>query len=57
MEKRTCETCIHFCQHYRKAKTRYVKVHCGHCIYPRVKTRMPDTKACDKYREKAAEKK
>lgn len=43
-----CVNCRHFYQHYnQKGKP----VMCGHCVYPRLKTRMPyDT--CDKFQRK-----
>ena len=33
-----CVNCRHFYQHYNAKGQR---VRCGHCYYPRVKTRMP----------------
>lgn len=38
MEK-TCGTCKHFAQHYRKWGKGYHEVNCGHCKYPRLKKR------------------
>lgn len=46
-----CVNCQHFYQHYNE-KGQAVK--CGHCDYPRVKTRMPyDT--CGDFQRKGAE--
>ena len=35
----TCETCKHFCQHYRKWGKGYYPIYCGHCKYPQIKKR------------------
>ena len=52
MDQKTCENCKHFVQHYFKLNENYGKVHCGHCMHPRVKNRKPDEKACERYEEK-----
>lgn len=46
-----CGNCRHFYQHFNeKGQT----VECGHCVYPRVKTRMPyDT--CEHFQRKEVE--
>ena len=50
MEKKTCETCMHFRQHYSLREGLLFRVHCGHCtILHRRRTRRPDSVACDKY--------
>lgn len=46
MEKDSCQNCRHFRQHYVSDGKRYDPAYCGHCVYPRVKTRKPDTPAC-----------
>lgn len=47
MNEFTCQDCHHFLQHYtHRARGNYVRCHCGHCIFPRIKTRLPDTPAC-----------
>ena len=46
MEEKYCEDCKYFRQHYITDGTRYDYVYCGHCVYPRLKTRKPDTPAC-----------
>lgn len=51
MSEKTCKTCAHFIQHYRKDKWGYWLVYCGHCMEPRLKTRHADTPACQHYRE------
>ncbi len=50
--KQTCERCKYFIQHYVRHGKGYGKVYCGHCRYPRLKSRKPDTQACDKFVEK-----
>ena len=45
-ERFVCGKCIHYVRHYRKACSGYSLVYCGHCIYPRVKHRLPDEKGC-----------
>lgn len=37
-EASLCANCQHYYQHYNE---RGVKVQCGHCVSPRIKTRMP----------------
>lgn len=47
MAEPTCKDCQHFRQHYVFfLETRYDPVPCGHCVYPRLKHRRPDTFAC-----------
>lgn len=50
-EKKYCESCAHFVQHYRWENERAYPVGCGHCTYPRVKHRRPED-GCDKWTEK-----
>ncbi len=50
--KKTCETCAHFIQHYGKEKRGYFKVHRGHCMTPRIKPRPMETPACPRYTER-----
>jgi hypothetical protein len=49
--ERTCATCKHYVQHYVQHGRRYGAAYCGHCRYPRLKSRKPDTPACDKFAE------
>lgn len=51
MENKTCENCKHFFQHYIKFQGRYTTVYCGHCVYPGLKNRKPDNKACEHYKK------
>lgn len=46
MKKDCCENCVHFLKHYVILGNRLFVVNCGHCIYPRVKSRKPRTPAC-----------
>lgn len=42
----TYKNCKYFVQHYIKQEERFRSTIHGHCIYPRVKSRKRDTKAC-----------
>ena len=47
MEEPKCSMCIYFRQHYIHWDADcYYEVPCGHCVYPRLKHRKPDTPAC-----------
>lgn len=50
-----CVKCKYFRQHYVKMGYRYATANCGHCIYPRLKHRTPQHKACGHYKEKSPE--
>lgn len=53
MEKEKCINCAHFRQHYVYwYENHYQPVPCGHCVYPRLKHRTPDTSVCVHYKEK-----
>ena len=47
-----CKNCKHFRQHYIKRGNRYDEIHYGHCVYPRLKKRNTDEKACEHYKER-----
>ena len=47
-----CKKCIHYIQHYTKVQGSCFRVYCGHCIYPKVKHRLPYTKACKYFEER-----
>ena len=49
MDKQTCQTCVHFHQHYSLKNGKVTRVFCGHCIFPKVKSTRPYTKACENY--------
>ena len=49
MNTPTCKTCKHFTQHYTLDEQMCMSVDCGHCRYPRLKNRSPDTRACANY--------
>ena len=55
-EQACCKTCKHFRQHYVQYGRRYDWANCGHCVYPRLKTRAPDTPACGHYRPRGEKK-
>lgn len=44
--RKTCKECEHFRQHYVLDAQRGTPVNCGHCVYPGIKHRRPDTSAC-----------
>ena len=47
MQKPTCKECKHFRTHYVKIDNHhYETAGCGHCVYPRLKHRKPETFAC-----------
>ena len=49
MEEKRCGSCHYFLQHYTLDRRKIFRVHCGHCIFDRVKRKQPDTKACVNY--------
>ena len=53
MNNPVCQNCAHFRQHYIMDVQWAQPVHCGHCTYPRLKNRKPDTPACKFFSSKA----
>ena len=51
-----CKNCNHFRQHYIKFGKSYRQILYGHCVYPRLKKRDSDTKACEYFIERKAQK-
>ena len=49
MSNQTCKSCTHFHQHYSLKDGKITRVFCGHCIFPKVKSTRPYTKACENY--------
>ena len=49
MEKNTCGQCGHFYQHYVLDDQSAIRVCCGHCVFPILKNRRPDTPACGNF--------
>ena len=49
MENHCFETCVHYRRHYTIDQRKIFRVYCGHCTYPRVRTKRPDAKACEHY--------
>jgi len=49
MEKTTCQTCVYFRQHYGISEGRIFRLHFGHCIFSRIKTKQPSANACPQY--------
>lgn len=48
-----CKDCQYFFQHYvSRKKDCYVSVHCGHCVYPFIKHRKPDSPAWKNFEQK-----
>ncbi len=46
MEENICRQCRHFRQHYVLDDQTCTAICCGHCVFPRLKNRRPDTPAC-----------
>lgn len=46
-----CENCSHFRTHYVKHGKQYQQINDGHCVYPRLKRRETNTKACEHWKE------
>ena len=52
MGKKYCKDCFHYIQHYVIFGKDLMTAYCGHCTYPRIKDRKPDTPACGKFTRK-----
>ncbi len=51
MDDSKCGNCYYFRQHYVLfCGTRFDPIPCGHCVYPRLKHRNPNTYACVHYK-------
>lgn len=35
--EKICRNCRYYSQHYSKQSTRYIAVHCGHCLHKNIK--------------------
>ena len=56
MKKPSCENCEHYIRHYRKGKTRYEPVSCGHCTNRKPSGHFRKTdKICEFYAERDSE--
>lgn len=49
MDKEICKNCIHYFRHYTLNTRRILQVYCGHCALSRVKTKRPDSMACEHF--------
>ena len=49
MKQNICKTCVHYRQHYTFDHRKIFRVYCGHCTYPKAKTKRPNSKACENY--------
>ena len=49
MDAVSCNTCIHFRQHYALNNGKIFRVYCGHCTCGKVRRKRPDAKACENY--------
>ena len=47
-----CSQCIHFVRHYVRFDEKYVEAFIGHCVFPRIKSRSLDAKACAHFEER-----
>ncbi len=48
--QQVCCNCVHYYQHYVRGEKRYIIVHCGHCTFPRLKSRSPG-QTCEHWQE------
>lgn len=48
-----CKNCVRFRQHYILSEQRCDVTNCGHCVYPRLKHRKPNDKACDNFQDRS----
>jgi len=46
MNDYVCRNCQHYRQHYLLDSETAIPVNCGHCVYPRLKKRKPQSSAC-----------
>ena len=51
MDQMTCESCVHFHQHYVLDQKHIFRVYCGHCTFAKVARKKPDKKACENYKQ------
>ena len=49
MNDKTCQTCLHFHQHYTLKCGKLLRVFYGHCVFPTAKPKRPFSKACENY--------
>lgn len=47
-----CRNCEHFIVHYVKSDGSFVEIFAGHCVYPAIKDRKSDQKACKHFVER-----
>lgn len=55
IKERGCGDCKYYLAHFAKMDGRLFEVYCGHCYYPRIKKREPDTKPCKYFVDKTSE--
>lgn len=49
MSENTCKSCACFRQHYAFDKRQIFRIYCGHCTFPRVRRKFPDSNACENF--------
>lgn len=49
MQEKTCRECEHYLQHYALGKRKLFSLYCGHCVFPKVRRRMPGAKVCEHF--------
>ncbi|MBQ3000501.1 MAG: hypothetical protein IJD63_01995 [Oscillospiraceae bacterium] len=49
MENQICRKCKYFRQHYGLDGTKIFRLHCGHCVLPKMRVKKPDQKACARF--------
>ena len=46
MEKKLCKDCKCFYQHYGLGEKGFIRLHCGHCCFDKLKDKKSEQKAC-----------
>lgn len=49
MSDKICENCKHFRQHYGLNDHQLFRLDCGHCVHPRLQSKKPRTRACERF--------
>ncbi len=49
MNEKFCKDCAYYHQHYVFDQKKIFRVYCGHCTFSRVKRKLPDAPACERF--------
>jgi len=49
MEDKRCQECKYYLRHYTLDANKIFRVYCGHCSFPRPRTKKPDAKVCENF--------